>query len=80
MRDEYIYSVRLTREGWSRIDFTNLAVLDPVACLESYELRREMSASGEFEPIEPLARGTTQTDAVASAPAAAPTPAPPART
>ncbi len=80
VRDEYIYSVRLTREGWSRIDFTNLAVLDPVACLESYELRREMSASGEFEPIEPLARGTTQTDAVASAPAAAPTPAPPART
>ncbi|MBI5709822.1 MAG: DUF4236 domain-containing protein [Candidatus Eisenbacteria bacterium] len=78
VRDEYIYSVRVTREGWSRIDFTNLAMLDPVACLESYELRREMSAGGEFEPIEPLARGTTSVPDEAGAPAAVPANAPPA--
>lgn len=54
--DEYLYSVRVGRESWSRIDFTALEHVDPVACLEGFELVRVLSATGVFKPIEPLVR------------------------
>jgi hypothetical protein len=54
IRDEYLYSVRVTREAWSSISFDNLRAIDPIACLERFEIRRKMSKTGVFEAIEPL--------------------------
>lgn len=54
-QDDYLLSVRVSREQWSTIDFRALSHLDPVACLERFELVRELSASGQFHPIRPLA-------------------------
>ncbi len=54
--DEYLYSVRVVRDAWAAIDFTALEHLDPVACLEGFELVRELSATGVFKPVEPLVR------------------------
>jgi hypothetical protein len=52
--DEYLYSVRVTREAWSRINFANLPGVDVVAAFEQFELRRDMLKSGRFRPIAPL--------------------------
>jgi Protein of unknown function (DUF4236) len=52
--DTYVYSVRVKRQDWVRIDFTNLAAVDTGASLESFTLRREIARSGAFEAIVPL--------------------------
>ncbi len=52
--DEYLYSVRVTRDAWQRTDFGNLTAIDPVQALERFELRRDMSKSGAFKAIEPF--------------------------
>jgi hypothetical protein len=51
--DEYLYTVRIPRDKWRSIDFGNLANLDPVEALSRFDLRREMSKTGVFKPIEP---------------------------
>lgn len=51
--DEYLYSARIPRDKWLAIDFGNLANLDPVEAFSRFELRREMSKTGVFKPIEP---------------------------
>lgn len=51
--DEYLYSVRIPRDKWLAIDFGNLANLDPVEAFSRFDLRREMSKTGVFKPIEP---------------------------
>lgn len=51
--DEYLYSVRIPRDKWRAIDFGNLANLDPVEAFSRFDLRREMSKTGVFKPIEP---------------------------
>lgn len=53
IRDEYLYSVRIPRDKWLAIDFDNLANLDPVEAFSKFDLRREMSKTGVFKPIEP---------------------------
>lgn len=52
--DEYLYSVRVKRDQWAKINFDNLESLDVVAALERFELRREMSKTGVFKAIEPI--------------------------
>ncbi|MBE7459629.1 MAG: DUF4236 domain-containing protein [Zoogloeaceae bacterium] len=52
--DEYLYSVRIPRDKWRSIDFGNLANLDPIEALSRFDLRREMSKTGVFKPIEPF--------------------------
>jgi peroxiredoxin len=54
-RDDYLLSVRVRRPDRERIDFTNLAGIDLAVCLAAFELRRTMSATGIFRPIEPFA-------------------------
>lgn len=51
--DEYLYSAIIPRSKWRSIDFGNLACLDPVEVFSRFELRREMSKTGVFKPIEP---------------------------
>jgi len=53
--DEYLVSVRVCRSDWKAIDFQQLQALDPVEALERFELRRDMSKTGVFKAIEPLA-------------------------
>jgi len=55
VRDEYLYSVRVTREQWQRIDFDKLDNLDVVEALARFELRREMTKAGKFKTVEPFA-------------------------
>ncbi|MGJ7461834.1 DUF4236 domain-containing protein [Halomonas sp. MA07-2] len=53
-RDQYLYSVKVTREQWGRIHFDRLDEVDPVAAMETFTLRRDMTKTGIFRDIEPL--------------------------
>ncbi len=55
VRDDYLLSVRVDRSGWQQIDFSNLGDVDPIAALERFELVRDMTKTGVFRPITPLA-------------------------
>ena len=52
--DEYLISVSADRRGWSRIDFSSLDRVDPVAALSQFNLRRRMTRAGVFTAIEPF--------------------------
>ncbi len=54
MQDEYVYSVRASRDVWSRINFNNLGALDVTEALAQFELRRDMGKNGVMKAIEPL--------------------------
>lgn len=52
--DEYLYSVRVDRCAWSRINFDNLQNLDVVEVLAQFDLKRNMTKTGSFKAIEPF--------------------------
>lgn len=52
--DEYLYSARVTREAWLKLDFDNLPDLSPVDAFQLFEARRTMSKTGVFKPVEPF--------------------------
>jgi hypothetical protein len=51
--DTYVYSVRVLRNEWAKINFDNLAAVDAVASFEQFEVRRKIGGTGVFEPIIP---------------------------
>ena len=53
--DEYLISVSVDRADWNRIDFSALERVDPVEALARFDLRRRMTKTGIFTPIEPFA-------------------------
>ena len=53
-RDDYLLSVRFERVGFSRIDFDGLDRVDPVCVAEGFALRRKMTNTGIFTPIQPF--------------------------
>lgn len=53
-RDDYLYSVSLERGDWERIDFGLLEMVDVVESLAQFDLRRQMTKTGIFRPIEPF--------------------------
>ncbi|WP_240724620.1 DUF4236 domain-containing protein [Halomonas borealis] len=53
-RDQYLFSVKVTREQWSRIHFDRLDQVDAVAAMEAFKLRREMTKTGIFRDVEPF--------------------------
>lgn len=59
INDEYLYSVKVTREAWRIIQFSQngLKNLDVVESLSQFELRRTMSKTGVFKPITPFQIG-----------------------
>lgn len=59
--DEYLYSVKVSREQWSKLNFGNLSALDVTESLSQFELRRDMSKSGRFTSIEPFVRLAAET-------------------
>lgn len=58
--DEYLYSVRVTRASWSRMNFSNLQNLDVVDALAQFDLKRKMTKTGAFKPIEPFTPNAQQ--------------------
>jgi hypothetical protein len=54
IQDEYLYSVRVTRSKWSRINFQNLNTIDVVKCFEEFDLRAKMTKTGNISSIEPF--------------------------
>lgn len=54
LSDEYLLSVRVNRLDWETIDFAHLEALDVVEALTRFELRRTMSKTGVFKPIQPF--------------------------
>lgn len=62
--DEYLYSVRVARSAWQEINFDNLAALDVVEAFDRFELRRAMTKTGVFKPVEPLAKASGSNSAV----------------
>lgn len=55
LEDDYLYSVRVERKDWELINFENLRMLDVVKALEQFDLRRDMTTTGRFKPIQPFA-------------------------
>ncbi|MGM0536421.1 MAG: DUF4236 domain-containing protein [Pseudomonadota bacterium] len=53
-RDQYLFSVKVTREQWGKIHFDRLDQVDPVAAMEAFTLRRDMTKTGIFRDIEPF--------------------------
>ncbi|MEM7355449.1 MAG: DUF4236 domain-containing protein [Acidobacteriota bacterium] len=53
--DDYLYSVEVALESFSRVDFSALERVDPIEALSAFEIRRRMTKTGVFRPIEPFA-------------------------
>ncbi|MBS9405555.1 DUF4236 domain-containing protein [Halomonas sp. TRM85114] len=53
-RDQYLFSVKVSREQWGKIHFDQLDQVDPVAAMEAFTLRRDMTKTGIFRDIEPF--------------------------
>ena len=61
VRDDYLFSARVTREQFLNIDFESLDKVDPVEALGRFEIRRKLIAAGVFRAIEPFEPGNIET-------------------
>lgn len=52
--DEYILSVVATRQRWQEINFSDLPAIDVIQAFDRFELRRSMTKTGVFTPIQPF--------------------------
>jgi len=52
--DQYLYSVRVSREEWSKLNFNNLKEIDVVEALAGFDMKRNMSKTGLFKAIQPF--------------------------
>jgi len=57
LQDDYLLSARITRASWEILNFQNLEAIDVVACFDRFDLRRNMSKTGIFRPIDPHLEG-----------------------
>lgn len=57
--EQYLYSAQVTRQQWQTIDFRRLEHVDPVAAMETFELRRDMSKTGIFNAVAPFESAST---------------------
>lgn len=53
-RDEYLLSVKARREDWEKINFKNLEAVDPVLCLQSYEVKQSIGKNNHLQEIVPF--------------------------
>jgi len=51
--EDYLYSARISRKVWGEIDFARLDAVDPIAAFDRFDLRRDMTPTGIFRPVEP---------------------------
>lgn len=54
INDEYLYSVKVDRAGWENINLEHVEHLDPIEVMGSFDIRRKMTKTGIFKPIEPF--------------------------
>lgn len=54
VNDEYLYSVRVQRDEWSQLNFLAMRQIDVIAALDSFEMRRNMTVTGIFRPVNAL--------------------------
>lgn len=54
VQDQYLYSVRVKRQEWARINFANLQDVDPAEALDRFDIRREITRTGLFKEIVPF--------------------------
>lgn len=52
--DEYLLSVRVSRESFAGLNFDSLEAVDPIAAFGNFDARRLMSATAVFRAIEPI--------------------------
>jgi len=52
--DHYLLSVEVSRSDWVKVNFSNLRGVDPVEALARFQLRRKMTKTGFFKPVEPF--------------------------
>lgn len=57
LEDEYILSALITRKKWSEIELSKLRSIEPTDSMQLFELRRNMTGTGVFKPVEPFAAG-----------------------
>jgi len=53
INDEYLLSVAIGKKRFAELNFGQLEQVDPIASLERFDLRREMTKTGIFRPVEP---------------------------
>ncbi len=56
VNDDYLYSFKINRSDFARIDFSALEQVDPIAALDMFENRKKMTATGIFKPIDPFSK------------------------
>ena len=54
VNDDCLYSVRISREQWSTLNFETLDQIDPIEAFTRFELRRTMTLTGVFQAVTPL--------------------------
>jgi len=54
LTDEYLYSVKVSRDHWEKINFENLELIDVVKSFELFNLRRNATKTGIMRLIEPF--------------------------
>jgi len=54
VNDEYLYSVRVQRDEWSQLNFQAMRQIGVIAALGSFEMRRNMTVTGIFRPVNAL--------------------------
>ena len=54
VEDEYLYSVRIDRFNWERVDFSHLDAIAPSEAMTRFDLRRDMTRTGVFHPVHPF--------------------------
>jgi hypothetical protein len=52
--DEYLFSVKVQRDQWEGINFESLNSVDVMEALSRFELKRQMTKTGVFTPIQPF--------------------------
>lgn len=54
LENQYLLSVVVMRKDWEEINFGGLDTIDPIEALYRFELRRDMTKTGNFKSIEPF--------------------------
>lgn len=57
IQDDYLYSVSVTREAWSVVNLEQIENIDVVECLSQFTMVRNMTKTGVFKAITPIAEG-----------------------
>ncbi len=55
INDDYLLSVAIDKSRFAELNFEQLEQVDPTAALERFDLRREMTKTGIFRPVVPIA-------------------------